>query len=478
MSTFSNPKEWGQNRPKSELPSSIGFEPKMQISGQCMSEWQTGWPSQNRLGSRFQRRVTNNSILCILFCLLLTFNNIQTKEITIGSHNLHSFKSSGDYHKSCLKLHGGIWFGQELWLTEKQLPLLHQLDTQFTARSGMEEAVSSGVLRGRPHGGVSIAWSPDLNHVISPLSNYKHKRVIAVELKTANESIIFISIYMPFLDSSNRTRCIADYTDAVSMIELILNDHPQHLCVLGGDLNCELTGDSPFDDIWKEFVVKKRFAYCGISSPPGYTYHHVKLGHKKMNDHFLVSHELLSGGNCSKRSILEEGENPSDHLPITMLMSVNIPTNRTDHAPSSAPPTLKWNKVSAHHIQKYNDYLSSAFQSRSWSIPSSCDGCHCIRDDCRESIQQDYEFVISALGHADSVLPRYGPGIEKDWWTSDLSILKEKSIDIPKYGFRKGVHVMESLTLSAFVSVQPTSVRLERRKGSLSNGRGIAFTQL
>ena len=184
------------------------------------------------------------------------------------------------------------------------------------------------------------------------------------------------------MDSNNRTTCIAEYIDAVSMIETIISDHPNHLFVLGGDLNCELTGDSPFDDIWKDFVLNNQFAYCSISSSPGFTYHHAKLGHKKMNDHFLVSHDLISDGNCAKRSILDDGENPSDHLPITMSMSVTIPSKRVDSAPATSVPTLRWNKVSAHHIQTYSNSLSAAIHSRSFDSAVSCDGCHCQRSDC------------------------------------------------------------------------------------------------
>ena len=36
-------------------------------------------------------------------------------------------------------------------------------------------AVTAGVLRGRPFGGVSIAWSRDLGHVINPVTNYRLK---------------------------------------------------------------------------------------------------------------------------------------------------------------------------------------------------------------------------------------------------------------------------------------------------------------
>lgn len=64
---------------------------------------------------------------------------------------------------------------QELWLPESRLNQLNELGVNFVARSGMESAVSSGILRGRPFGGVSIAWSSDLDHAIK-LSAQKDRR--------------------------------------------------------------------------------------------------------------------------------------------------------------------------------------------------------------------------------------------------------------------------------------------------------------
>jgi hypothetical protein len=53
--------------------------------------------------------------------------------LTVASHNLHGFKNSSSYHKSCLESHGGILMAQELWLAEKQLPIMKCLATQFVA---------------------------------------------------------------------------------------------------------------------------------------------------------------------------------------------------------------------------------------------------------------------------------------------------------------------------------------------------------
>ena len=166
---------------------------------------------------------------------------------------------------------------QELWLSERQIPQMHQLGVQFVARSGMEEAASSGVFRGRPFGGVSIAWSGDLNHVISPLTNYKHKRVVAIEMTTADASILFITMYMPFFDSSNRDTCMVETIDALSMLDLIIHDHPQHLVVIGGDCNTELRGDSPFDSLWQDFSTKHQLAYCSQFRPYPVTHIITKL---------------------------------------------------------------------------------------------------------------------------------------------------------------------------------------------------------
>ena len=217
--------------------------------------------------------------------------------------------------------------GQEHWLSERQLPLLQKVDAQFVARSGMEEAISTGIYKGRPYGGVSIAWSSDLNQVIKPIMNYKHKRLVAVELYANDMKILLMSVYMPFFDSSNRETCLAETEDTISMIELIISDHPNHLVVIGGDLNTELKDESPFDPLWKDLISKNGLANCSnFFSSPGYTYHHVTLGHRKFNDHFIVSQSMIDCHMTKNFRILEEGQNQSDHLPILMSTSVPIQT--------------------------------------------------------------------------------------------------------------------------------------------------------
>ena len=128
---------------------------------------------------------------------------------------------------------------------------------------------------------------------------------------------------MPFYDSSNRETCLTETTDALSMIELLIDDHPQHVVIIGGDLNTELRGESPFDRLWDDLSRRKLLAYCSnLFTSPGYTYHHASLGHKKLNDHFVVSQSILNRDMTKEHRIIDEGQNLSDHLPITMQISI------------------------------------------------------------------------------------------------------------------------------------------------------------
>ena len=66
--------------------------------------------------------------------------------------------------------------------------------TQYVARSAMEDAISSGILRGRPFGGVSIAWSPKINGAVKPLTNFPHKRVVGVDIDSETKKTLIIRI--------------------------------------------------------------------------------------------------------------------------------------------------------------------------------------------------------------------------------------------------------------------------------------------
>ena len=164
---------------------------------------------------------------------------------------------------------------------------------------------------------------------------------------------------MPFFNSSKREECIQDTIDAISMVELIIEDHPDHLVIIGGDLNTELTGESPFDPLWNDLMIKYSFACCDdFISSPRYTYHHDSLGQRKFNDHFIVSQDFLDLNLAHGHKILEDGDNISDHLPILLSLSLNLETSRNSES-TAEETSVNWSKLSPSAIQKYSDRLWS-----------------------------------------------------------------------------------------------------------------------
>ena len=155
----------------------------------------------------------------------------------------------------------------------------------------MEDAVSSGILVGRPFGGVSISWSQNMEHLVSPLSNYRHKRVVAVEMKGSEQNTLIICAYMPFFNSSRRAECISETVDALTMIETLISDHPGHAIIIGADTNTEMKGVSPFDPLWQNLMSRYDLTSCDSMFPhDSVTYRHDSLDQHKWNDHFIVSH--------------------------------------------------------------------------------------------------------------------------------------------------------------------------------------------
>ena len=421
-----SPNSEAQRRPKSGSHESIEKKPRTSQFGQYTAKFETG----NLAGKRpTQPNKPVNLVFwsfCLSFFFAATFN-----DITVGSHNLHSFNQSGSYHKKCIEEHGGIWSGQEHWLAEKQLSRLQLLGTQYVARSGMEQAVSGGLLVGRPFGGVSIAWSPNLDHLIRPLSNFVHKRVVGAELNCEDKSVLLLCIYMPFYNASRKSECIAETNDAIAMLDTIIEQHPDHLTILGGDFNSELSGKSPFDPLWRDFFSRHKLACCSSQFPDNsVTYHHKSLDQKKWIDHFVVSPSLLEN-DLSNFSILDDGDNFSDHYPIMMKMQISFKPSVQMPQRNSNKRTLNWAKQKASDIDAYTTRLQRLVDALSEpEVLSQCHAtCLCNDDKCKAEAQAEYDALIGCLISADATLQRHKPGIQKEWWTDGLTELKQKSIE-------------------------------------------------
>ena len=127
--------------------------------------------------------------------------------------------------------------------------------------------------------------------------------------------------------------------------------------------------------------------------------------------------------------ILDVGDNPSDHLPILLRFSANTHAEPPVEEPSVKTTSLKWEKCSEEQKLAYSNRLRDLLR-HSPEVSTSCNVAHCQKEDCISSIQKEYDELIRIITKADRILPRHKPGVQKHWWTEELSILRNKSIDI------------------------------------------------
>ena len=96
------------------------------------------------------------------------------------------------------------------------------------------------------------------------------------------------------------------------------------------------------------------------------------------------------------------------------------------------PAKLRWEKLTNEQLQQYANRLSDLLQSAPTplSLSDCLSNCHCTSETCLTLIQEEYNFILSCLKKAAAPLPRHQPGVEKDWWTLNLTVLRNQSIDV------------------------------------------------
>ena len=147
------------------------------------------------------------------------------------------------------------------------------------------------------------------------------------------------------------------------------------------------------------------------------------------NDHNVVS----------DHQILDEGDNTSDHLPICMRISSHF-QNRILVNESHTSASLKWEKIPQSLCMTYTTQLASLIAASELPSPLlQCQStCICDKTVCHNAIQCEYDQLIKCIIQASDQLPRYRRGIEKDWWTAELTDLRDQSIAIQKLWIDEG----------------------------------------
>ena len=95
-------------------------------------------------------------------------------------------------------------FLQEHWLFPEELSSLNNVHDGFVSFALSSMDSSSGLLSGRPFGGVAVLWRNALAPYVRPI-RYDDDRIIGLEHEFGSVKFPLIGVYLPYYSHQNST---------------------------------------------------------------------------------------------------------------------------------------------------------------------------------------------------------------------------------------------------------------------------------
>ena len=155
--------------------------------------------------------------------------------ISIPSFNLHGWNQGSSYLSSPCDINDIIVI-QEHWLLPHDLTKVNNFDARFVgiSSSAMSNAISKGVLVGRPYGGMGVLVSKGLMNQFKGISITERLIVISIG------DILICNVYLP--------NCTVSETYDDSMLQLlaeirnVINMNRGLKVIICGDFNFDFDG--------------------------------------------------------------------------------------------------------------------------------------------------------------------------------------------------------------------------------------------
>jgi len=353
--------------------------------------------------------------------------------LKVVSFNMHGFNQGAPVIEDLISSEKpDVFMLQEHWLTPDNLCRFERYNDYFCfGQSAMTACLQSGMLRGRPFGGVMCLIHKKLRKDTVLVHCDERYSVIKVF------NYLFINVYFPCSGSDNRlTVCY----DLIADISSWCDRYSLCNCVIAGDFNTSLDSRDAVGVCLSTFLHKYNLSRCDNLFPAEKraTYVNVSLGHESCIDYILSS----CPNDVDNFRILDPDVNFSDHLPLVANfvlpaavsgLSDNSGQSQSKGSLSAVQSQLRWDKAdrgsyysyTGVHLQSVVHLIDNAlyeFESGLVTLYSSHD-----------FIERIYMFVISILDSGSKLfVPVHRKGFFKFWWDEELSILKEASIEAEK----------------------------------------------
>lgn len=350
---------------------------------------------------------------------------VHTRELSIISFNMHGFNQGCIVIEDLIvKYNPNIILIQEHWLTPTNLIKLDKFIGYVAyGCSAMSDAVESGLLRGRPFGGVSILINKNIRQLCEILNCSERFAIV----KVAN--YIIVNVYLPCIGTVDRLH-VCD--DIFNEIGATLSQYQDCEYIIAGDFNVDLDHSDTVSHIVNNFCHANSFVRCDILSgtPKCNTYSNLALNHHSTIDYMLTT----SADNFIHFEVLDPDINFSDHLPI--MCSVEIAVTKASGSTHSnfvhnlhEPIQLRWDRAD---LISYYQLTGEQLKPILASIEALC-GRYEFSDkpkNCTAFVDHVYGSIVDIMVMcANQFVPHCRRNFFKFWWDEEMDLLKEASIE-------------------------------------------------
>lgn len=381
----------------------------------------------------------------------------------IISYNMHGLNQGGPLLLDlCNNNISNVVFIQEHWMSPANINKILNFHCGYTGFgvSAMENAISHSVLRGRSYGGSAILVQNDY------LSNCACIQAAERFVIVSIGKTLFINVYFPCSGAANSDNIV---DSILTEIGSIITLYCSYSIVMGGDINSDLSINSKRSRILRAFMKDFNLSLaCDILKPNcRYTYFHETQQHFSTVDYFMISNDVASQSDSLQFSILDDMLNLSDHLPVSL--HVSLPVIQSVPAPSQAgaapvqasapqPTRLRWDKANiadyyamsyirlqplVRQIDEFNELYLTTLCKVYFNInnePVLLRGQLVdIRPVALNLIETIYnELTLSLIETADESIPKIEKNALKHWWNDNLNDLKTQAIQSNKLWIEAG----------------------------------------
>jgi hypothetical protein len=205
-----------------------------------------------------------------------------------------------------------------------------------------------------------------------------------------------------------------EFLVVINEVECIIAAHPDtRSIILAGDMNTDFSRmHSSHTRPLREMFARLDLILCDSMFDIDFTYVNEANDARSIIDHFAVSDCLVD--NVDNCFVQHDGNNLSDHHPVFLHLSLNVPHGH-DAVHRGTGPKCSWNRAKQEDIQHYKHALGELLDR----IPLPNEALHCSDLNCEihtAEISQYHDALISACERAAlQTIPRARKARKAGW---------------------------------------------------------------